>query len=100
MKKKFLSGLMALAIAIPCAFGLVGCGDDPADPPAHTHAYETCDEYVVADSKAYYATKKCSCGDYEKTELTMVLSGQNSSVYRGLTVLQSFPVGSGGSCLQ
>ena len=37
---------------------------------------------------------------YEKTELKNVLSEQNSSAYRGLTVLQSFPVGSGGSYLQ
>ena len=73
MKKKFLSGLMALAIAIPCAFGLVGCGEDPADPttpPAtHTHSYAVCDEYLVVEDKAYHATKKCDCGDYEKTEL-------------------------------
>ena len=71
MKKKFLSGLLALAVAIPCAFGLVGCGDDPADPasPTHTHAYEAHSEYVIADSKAYKVTEKCSCGDTKKTEL-------------------------------
>ena len=52
MKKKFLSGLMALAIAIPCAFGLVGCGEDPADPttpPATPPATTPVAEFVVAD---------------------------------------------------
>ena len=80
MKKKFLSGLMALAIAIPCAFGLVGCGDDPADP-AHTHAYEAHSEYVVVDNKAYHVTEKCSCGDTKKTELEdyVIATTQNVS---------------------
>lgn len=70
MKKKIFSVFTALCLALPLAFGLVGCGDDPADPPAtHTHAYSTCDEYVVVEDKAYHATEKCSCGDYKKTEL-------------------------------
>lgn len=82
MKKKFLSGLMALAVAIPCAFGLVGCGEDPADPasPAHTHAYEAHSEYVIADSKAYKVTEKCSCGDTKKTELEDYVIATTESV--------------------
>jgi len=74
MKKKFLSGLMALAIAIPCAFGLVGCGEDPADPttppatPTHTHSY-TSYEYKVEDGKAYKVETGCSCEVDTKTEL-------------------------------
>lgn len=74
MKKKFLSGLMALAIAIPCAFGLVGCGeDDPADPvspttPTHTHSY-TSYEYKVEEGKAYKVETGCDCEVDTKTEL-------------------------------
>lgn len=78
MKKKFLNGLLALAIAIPCALGFVGCGKDPedpadpVDPPAtHTHEYTTvCNEYVVSNDKAYHRTGKCDCGEYEDTELS------------------------------
>ena len=65
-----------------------------------------CEKYYKSIAVQYYLANcvswrpRLTYCTYEKTELTMVLSEQNSSVYRGLTVLQSFPVGSGGSYLQ
>ena len=46
MKNKFMRGLLATCMAFTCAFGLVACGDDPADPttpPADTTVYTRVD---------------------------------------------------------
>ena len=68
--------------------------------------YYLCEKYYKSITIQYYLANcvswipRLSYCTYEETELMIILLEQNSSIYRGLTVLQSFPVGSGGSYLQ
>lgn len=55
MKKKFLSGLIALAVAIPCAFGLVACDkktDDETPAPAPAMVFDEWDGTLADVSEA------------------------------------------------